>query len=67
MPRGGGKNVQLILGILNLFLFGWGTIIGGIIDGEMADVLIGIIQLLLIFVGWIWSIVWGVLMIIEKK
>lgn len=61
----GSGMIALICGILNCFLFGIGTIVAGALDGSLADVIIGILQLVLPFVGWIWSIVWGVIMIIH--
>ena len=57
--------VAIICGILNFFLFGVGTIIAGCLDKDKVDILIGVIQLLLPLVGWIWSIIWGILMIIH--
>jgi len=32
---------------------------------NLADVLIGLLQLFLPLVGWLWSVAWGVLMLIE--
>ena len=59
--------IAIICGIVNIFFSGIGTIIAGAIDGDKADIVIGLLQLvlLLIVVGWVWSIVWGVLMIIK--
>jgi hypothetical protein len=61
----GQANAQIVLGIINLFFFGFGTMIAGFLENDMADVLIGIGQLLIPFFGWIWSVVWGVLMLIQ--
>lgn len=59
--------IGLVCGILNLFFFGVGTIIAAILDDlNVANLIIGILQLVLPFVGWIWSIIWGVLMIIRN-
>ncbi|KAI3632884.1 hypothetical protein MIR68_008959 [Amoeboaphelidium protococcarum] len=55
--------LTLVLGILNLVFFGIGTIIAGVVNNSLADVVIGILQLLIPFVGWVWSVIWGVLMI----
>lgn len=55
----------IFLAILNCFFFGWGVIIAGAMNGDMADVCIGLMQLLIPFVGWIWAIVWGILWIIN--
>ena len=51
--------MRILLGILNLFFFGVGTIIAGCLVNDVAHMLIGVCQLLIPFVGWIWSIVWG--------
>lgn len=60
------RNLQIVLGIVNLFFFGIGTIIAGFMTNSMADVLIGVGQLLIPFVGWLWSVVWGVLMLMGR-
>lgn len=59
--------IAIVCGIINIFLSGIGTIVAGALDGDTADIIIGLIQLVLIIiiVGWVWSIVWGVLMIIK--
>lgn len=65
VPAPDQPNAQIILGIINLFFFGFGTMIAGFLENDMADVLIGIGQLLIPFIGWIWSVLWGVLMLIQ--
>lgn len=57
--------LQFVLGLLNCFIFGLGVIIAGLINGDSADVVIGLLQLLLPFIGWIWGLLWGVLMVLE--
>lgn len=59
--------IAIVCGIINIFLSGIGTIIAGALDGNTADIIIGLIQLVLILIilGWVWSIVWGILMIIK--
>lgn len=57
--------LQFVLGLLNCFVFGVGVLIAGLINGDSADVVIGLLQLLLPFVGWIWGLLWGVLMVLE--
>ena len=57
--------LAIIFGIVNFIFFGVGTIIAGAMDGSMTDVVIGLLQLLVPLVGWIWSIIWGVLMIMH--
>ena len=61
----GSGLIGLVCGIVNIFLYGIGTIVAGALDNSMADVLIGVLQLVLPFIGWIWSILWAVLMIIN--
>lgn len=57
------RGIEICLGITNCIFFGVGTLIAGLLANNLADVLIGVCQLCLPFVGWIWSIGWGVLMI----
>ncbi len=51
--------------ILNILLPGIGTIVAGVVaKGNLArDIIIGLLQFFTsgIIIGWIWSIVWGVL------
>mmetsp|Transcript_5440 Transcript_5440/g.16222 ORF Transcript_5440/g.16222 Transcript_5440/m.16222 type:complete len:93 (-) Transcript_5440:74-352(-) len=63
---GKGRGVKLGLGILNIFLPGVGTIVAGILDSDTIDIVIGLLQVFVPIVGWIWGIVWGVLMIIRS-
>lgn len=65
-PAANDKSKYLLLGILNCFLFGVGMIIIGAMSGDNADLLIGVLQLLLPFVGWIWAVVWGVLLVVRS-
>jgi hypothetical protein len=68
------KDVMLVCGILDLFLFGVlqkflpisfhvnflvqvGTIVLGCVTGNMWTACVGVVQLLLFFVGWLWSFV----------
>ena len=57
--------LAVVLAIVNLFIWGVGTIIGGIVDKSVPDIIIGLLQLIPIL-GWSWSIFWGVLMIIRN-
>lgn len=57
--------LSLLLGVINILLWGIGTIIGGLLDNKVADIIIGLLQLFVPFIGWIWAIIWGVLMIIR--
>ena len=51
----------------SIILSGIGTMIGGCMTNNMADVVIGCGQLFIPFVGWVWSWVWGFLMIIGRN
>lgn len=57
--------LQLVLGVLNCFLFGVGVMIAGALNNNLVDVVIGILQLCIPFVGWIWAVIWGVLMVLK--
>jgi len=62
-PRGG--ELAWLWGIINIVLPGIGVIIAGLLDGNTTDIIIGVLQFLLafIFIGWVWAIIWGLLMI----
>ena len=62
-----GHGAEICLGIVNCFFWGIGTMVAGFMSNDLGDVLIGLLQLLIPFVGWIWSIVWGILMIFGKN
>lgn len=66
-PSVSGREVEIGLGVVNCIFFGVGTIIGGVLSNNLPDVAIGVLQLCLPFVGWIWSIGWGILMISGKN
>lgn len=53
--------VALVLGIVGLG--GVGTIIAGVIGKENVarDVIVGILQLVIPVLGWIWGLIWGIL------
>jgi len=57
--------LAIVCGIVNCIFFGIGTIIAGAIDKSKSDVVIGLLQLFVPLVGWIWSIIWGILMIMH--
>jgi hypothetical protein len=44
---------------------GIGTIIAGVLSEKLEDIIIGLLQFFIFVFGWIWAIVWGVLMIIR--
>ena len=64
-PKVENRGVLICLGITNCIFFGIGTMIAGFMANDLADVLIGCGQLFIPFVGWIWSIIWGVVMVAE--
>jgi hypothetical protein len=56
--------VALISGLLNFYLFGLGTIILGLLsDIDLWQTFIGVLQMFIPILGWIWSIIWGVFII----
>jgi hypothetical protein len=59
------QTMTIIFGVLNCFFWGIMVIIAGVMNNDMADVIIGLLQLCLPFVGWAWAIFWGVLMIVK--
>ncbi|KAN0050638.1 hypothetical protein ACTA71_003774 [Dictyostelium dimigraforme] len=60
------KSIMLICGILDFFFFGVGTIILGMLDScNLFVIVFGILQLCIPFVGWIVSIIYGVLIILK--
>ncbi|KAK5581978.1 hypothetical protein RB653_003559 [Dictyostelium firmibasis] len=60
------KSIMLICGILDFFLFGVGTIILGLLDNcNFFVIVFGILQLCVPFLGWIVSIIYGVLVILK--
>lgn len=65
-PKCESREWEIGLGICNCFFWGIGTMIAGFMANDLADVLIGVGQLFIPFVGWIWAIIWGVLMIVGK-
>ena len=61
------KTVALICLLVNIFMPGFGTLIGAIATPTGCDFcafVYGILQILLtgFGIGWIWSVVWGLLM-----
>lgn len=40
-------------------------IIIGFLENDTANMMIGVLQLLLPVVGWIWAVVWGILIILK--
>ncbi len=58
---------SLILGIF--MLGGVGTIISGVISKEnmVRDIVIGVLQLVIPFLGQIWGLVWGILIFVRSS
>mmetsp|Transcript_472 Transcript_472/g.551 ORF Transcript_472/g.551 Transcript_472/m.551 type:complete len:89 (+) Transcript_472:140-406(+) len=67
VPAVSSTGIQIILGITNCIFFGVGVIIAGFLNESMPDVIIGILQLVIPFIGWFWAVVWGALMILNRK
>ncbi|CRG99814.1 conserved Plasmodium protein, unknown function [Plasmodium relictum] len=66
VPEQGNSSVNIIFGVLNIFFFGIGMIILGIVNKDVDDLIIGILQFVIPIVGWIWAIIWGILIIIRN-
>ncbi|KFH17526.1 putative transmembrane protein [Toxoplasma gondii MAS] len=64
-PSQNEKLSYILLGILNCFLFGVGMIVLGAMKNDTPDVLIGVFQLVIPFVGWVWAVIWGVLIVLK--
>mmetsp|Transcript_473 Transcript_473/g.553 ORF Transcript_473/g.553 Transcript_473/m.553 type:complete len:89 (+) Transcript_473:138-404(+) len=67
VPVVSDTRIQVILGIINCIFFGVGVIIAGFLNKSTPDVIIGILQLVIPFIGWFWAVVWGALMILNRK
>lgn len=61
------ESLQITLGVLNCIIFGLGVLIAGIVKEDRGDIIIGLLQMLLPFLGWIWAIVWGITMIVRRQ
>merc|ERR1739838_80278 len=58
------------LGFLNIFFPGFGTIVAGCVEEHKQDwVIFGFVHLFasFFFIGWIWSIIWGVMMMSKNQ
>ncbi|CXI02013.1 conserved Plasmodium protein, unknown function [Plasmodium berghei] len=67
VPENGNSSINVMLGVINIFFFGFGMIAIGILNKDPDDLIIGILQLFVPLVGWIWSILWGILIIIKNS
>jgi len=62
---GDDKTLFVILAVVNILIPGLGMIIEGAIKNELPDLCIGLLQLFVPFVGWIWGIIWGIVWLIN--
>lgn len=62
-PSANDKVMYIILGVLNCFLFGIGMIVIGAMTNDIPNILMGVLQLVIPFVGWVWAVVWGILIV----
>lgn len=65
-PSADQKVTYVLLGVLNCILFGVGMMVIGCITNDTVSILIGLFQLVLPFVGWVWAIIWGVLIVLRS-
>jgi len=66
VPVTGDATINVVMGILNCFFFGIGMIVLGAMNSDCVDILIGIHQLVGVVIGWIWAIVWGILIVVRN-
>ncbi|CAI2385474.1 unnamed protein product [Moneuplotes crassus] len=63
--------IAIISLILNIFFPGCGTILNGLMGPkiEIMQIIIGVLQMItaVCLIGWIWSIIWGILIFMKKK
>ncbi|CAD2086156.1 conserved Plasmodium protein, unknown function [Plasmodium vinckei] len=67
VPENGNSSINVMLGVVNIFFFGFGMIAIGILNKDPDDLIIGILQLLVPLIGWIWAILWGILIVIKNS
>ena len=57
--------------ILNIFFPGFGTILNGVVGPalDIVQIIIGVIQIFtaVCVIGWVWSIVWGIIIFMRRK
>lgn len=55
--------LYVLLGVLNCLFFGIGMIIIGFLQADTNNIMVGVLQLLIPFAGWIWAVVWGAMIV----
>lgn len=65
------KVMAIIILILNIFFPGIGTMCLACVGGsfQVEHLIVGLVQLLLaaLIIGWVWSILWGVLVVLKSS
>mmetsp|Transcript_26 Transcript_26/g.19 ORF Transcript_26/g.19 Transcript_26/m.19 type:complete len:88 (-) Transcript_26:77-340(-) len=63
--------IAIISLVLNIIFPGCGTILNGVMGPALSveQIIIGVIQIFtaICLIGWIWSILWGILIFLKKK
>jgi hypothetical protein len=66
VPHGNKREYQIVLGLVNLYFFGWGTALAALLQQNKAHGVIGLLQFFFPGLGWVWSILWGLKMVLGR-